>query len=258
MPTDDLGLEILNRLKSTDAPLWLAPNPSLSQEARAASLRLFSSLKPYEPTSPLDRLLIDGFDAEQIWQQIELQSQPLLAALKREVRRFEKNPKEILRLLAEKTRRKNLEERKGSEEGDADGFDDVERDLDAMDEDGGEESEEEDGLGDGIKDEEEEEDGDEDGDDDDDDDDGKGEDEGVKGGIEDEFLKVKELEEYLQKDEAREYGLEGAGKKAAGKKGKGGVYDDDDEDDYEADEGEEEDGDEVRMAIVCLFRVGRR
>ncbi|KAI4365927.1 hypothetical protein MLD38_021864 [Melastoma candidum] len=232
MSTDDPAcLDILRRLKSTDPPLWLAPNPSLSQQARTASLGLFSSLKPYTPQSPLDRLLIDGFDAEQIWQQIELQSHPLLSFLQREVKRFEKSG-EISRFLAEEPQMKDIlreaEDDQGrKEEEDVDGFDEDEagasEDLDDDDEeeDGAEEEEKEDR--DEVGDESESESGEE----------------GDKGGIEDGFLKIKELEEYLQKDEAKKYGLEGSGKKKAGNKERRGI-----DEDESSEEGEEDDGDD--------------
>ncbi|KAG6754081.1 hypothetical protein POTOM_042089 [Populus tomentosa] len=89
------ALEALNRLKSTNPPLWLAPSPSLSQTARTACKHIFSSINPHVPKSLFDQLLIDGFDVEQIWQQIDLQSQPLVSTLRRQVLHFEKNPEEI-------------------------------------------------------------------------------------------------------------------------------------------------------------------
>ncbi|KAI3439550.1 DDB1- and CUL4-associated factor 13 (WD repeat and SOF domain-containing protein 1) [Psidium guajava] len=66
-------------------------HPSLSQETRAASLHLFSSLRPFSPKSPFDppgRRLRRRTNL----QQIDLQSQPLLSTLRRELKRFEKNP----------------------------------------------------------------------------------------------------------------------------------------------------------------------
>ncbi|KAJ1439074.1 U3 small nucleolar ribonucleoprotein complex, subunit Mpp10 [Sesbania bispinosa] len=94
----DAGAEALRRLKATDPPSWLAPNSSLSETARAASQYLFSSLRPFSQKSPLDHLLVDGFDAEQIWQQIDLQSQPLLSTLRRRLKQLAKNPQEISQL----------------------------------------------------------------------------------------------------------------------------------------------------------------
>ncbi|KAI4374580.1 hypothetical protein MLD38_012561 [Melastoma candidum] len=234
MSTDEPScLDILRRLKSTDPPLWLAPNPSLSQQARNASLVLFSSLRPHAPQSPVDHLLIDGFDAEQIWQQIELQSHPLLSLLKREVKRFEKSPREISRIFAEDPQRKDIppevQEREGRKE---------EEDVDEFDEDEAGASEDLDEEGDGAE-EEEEEDGAEEEDEDRDEDESESGDEGAKGGIEDGFLKIKELEEYLQKDEAREYGFEDSAKKKAGNKERRGIDEDD-----SSDEGEKDDGDD--------------
>ncbi|XAR50195.1 hypothetical protein NMG60_11004451 [Bertholletia excelsa] len=136
------GLEALHRLKSVDPPVYLSPSPDLSQAARIASEYLFSSLKPFSPKSPFDRLLVNGFDAEQIWQQIDIQSQPLISSLRREVKKFEKNPEEISRFFGEVEKKGVAEEKKD---------DDLERDeedfegLDAMEgdfEDFGDEDEE--------------------------------------------------------------------------------------------------------------------
>ncbi|CAH2043089.1 unnamed protein product [Thlaspi arvense] len=80
----DSGLEALEKLKSTEPPVFLAPS-SISEDARVASQYLFTKLKPYNPKSPFDKLLVDGFDAEQIWQQIDMQSQPLLSNLRQEL-----------------------------------------------------------------------------------------------------------------------------------------------------------------------------
>lgn len=227
----DPGSEALHRLKATDPPQWLAPSAALSQTARAASQHLFSSLRPYAPKSPFEELLVESFDAEQIWQQIDLQSQPLLSSLERELKRFEKHPEEIRKLTVvdeggEKKKEKEEEEEE-EEKGekmkvesndlgeDLDGFDEEFDD----DEDGeGEEEEGEDGDGDGEG----------EGEGEDEDEDGKDGDGG--GGIEDQFLKIKELEEFLEDDEAREYGLKKKDKKKV--------------DDQEEDSDEEEEGDE--------------
>ncbi|VVB18394.1 unnamed protein product [Arabis nemorensis] len=93
----DPGMEALEKLKSTEPPVFLAPS-SISEVARVASQYLFTKLKPHNPKSPFVELLVDGFDAEQIWQQIDMQSQPLLSSLRHEVKRFAKNPEEILKL----------------------------------------------------------------------------------------------------------------------------------------------------------------
>ncbi|KAF5933923.1 hypothetical protein HYC85_030094 [Camellia sinensis] len=231
------GLEALQRLKSAEPPVYLSPSPELSQAARLASEYIFSYLKPFTPKSPFDHLLVNGFDAEQIWQQIDLQSHPLISTLRRELNKFEKNPEEISKLFGEFKMEEGLEKVKkiddlereiegfegldGVEDEDLEGFDDDDEDEEGEDTDNEDEKEEG---------EEEEEGGS-------DDDNGGG-----GGGVEDRFLKIKELEEYLEDDEAREYGLE---KKK--KKGNVKVSNKDEEDDEEGDENEEEDeeGDEL-------------
>ncbi|PON72209.1 U3 small nucleolar ribonucleoprotein complex, subunit Mpp [Parasponia andersonii] len=220
----EAGSEALHRLKSTDPPQWLAPNTTLSQTARAASQHLFSSLRPYTPKSPFERLLVEGFDAEQIWQQIDLQSQPLMSSIRRELKRFEKDPEEIRKLkLVVDGEEKVLEDEKEKMEVESD---ELGEDLDGFDEELDDDDEEE---------EEDEEEGGED-----EDEDGKAGNE--DGGIEDKFLKLKDLEEFMEDDEEREYGLK---KKDNKKKA---VDDDDDEDEDEDSEGEreeEEDSDEI-------------
>ncbi|XP_030939253.1 U3 small nucleolar ribonucleoprotein protein MPP10 isoform X3 [Quercus lobata] len=235
--TKEPGLEALKRLKSTKAPEWLTPNPSLSQTARAASEHLFASLKPFTPKSPFEKLLTQGFDAEQIWQQIDLQSHPLMSTLRREVKRFEKNPDEISKLKkVQKVGHKGSEGVKGVVEEESDGLDEGLNGFDEeLDEDEEEEEEEE------KEEEERESEGEEEGE------------EGREGGIEDAFLKIKELEGFLEDGEAMEYGLkkkgDGLGKKS--KKSKGSEEEEEEDDDDEEDDelgafglGDDEDDDQ--------------
>ncbi|XP_060204626.1 M phase phosphoprotein 10 isoform X2 [Lycium barbarum] len=229
MATDDNqnagGVTALRRLKSTSPPLYLSASPDLSEAARLASKYLYSSLKPYTPKSPFAQLLTDGFDAEQIWQQIDLQSQPLLASLDRHIRQFEKKPEEISKsysLVSGTSEKKNNLEREKEEK--SEDFEDV--DMDDFDDDDDDEEEEE---------EEEEED---EGDDGEKSEDGV-EENGGEGGVEDKFFKINELEEYMEDDEAREYGLK---KKKTKKIRRNNVEEDEGE---EGDEGDEEEDDEL-------------
>lgn len=223
------GVKALRRLKSTDAPLYLSASPDLSEAARLASKYLYSSLKPYTPKSPFAQLLTDGFDAEQIWQQIDFQSEPLLSSLRRQIRQFEKNPEEISKLFNLVEEKKRDKEELAVEEGESEDFKDVAMD-DFDDEDDVDDDDEE----------EEEDDDDEEGDDGEKSEDGEEENGGVKGGLEDKFFKVNQLEEYMEADEAREYGLKKKTKRTRSK--------DEEEEDEEADEDEDED--EVR---ICWF-----
>lgn len=241
------GMEALHRLKSVDPPLWISPSSELSATARAASQYVFSSLKPFTPKSPFDQLLVDGFDAEQIWQQIDLQSQPLISSLRRELKRFERSPGEISKLFEGVITRnvcgKDLARANEGSEKETLGFEDLDEDIGGFDEEDEEGGETEDEESEEREDEEENEDKGK-----------KEEEEGGGGGIEDKFLKIKDLEEYLVEDENREYGLKE--KKGGGKalnKSKQEDEEEEEDDDEEDDElgvfGNEEDGpDELENA----------
>ncbi|GMH23410.1 hypothetical protein Nepgr_025253 [Nepenthes gracilis] len=202
------GLEALLRLKSTDPPLFLSPSTDLSVASRLASQYLFSSLKPYTPKSPLDQLLTEGFDAEQIWQQIDLQSQPLISTIRREIKRFEKNPDQISKSfrMIEANGRLEGEIRGNGKVGLEQESDELEGLDDHTHDDDDEDDEEDDDLEGAPEEGEGRECGEEEEDDEEDDKGVESEDGGT--GVEDEFLKIKELEKYLKEDEAREYGLE--------------------------------------------------
>nr|GMC57853.1 U3 small nucleolar ribonucleoprotein protein MPP10 isoform X1 [Ipomoea batatas] len=190
---DNDGEVALRQLKSSEPPLYLSPSPELSAAARLACKYLYSSLKPFTPKSPFEQLLTDGFDAEQIWQQIDLQSEPLLSSLRRRVSHFEKNPESISDQF--NVEPNGLEKKSGPLEAlDREGYDIDDADLDDFDED---EDDDEDKEDHDDEDEGEEEEGTE----------TEEEDDGT-GLVEDEFLKIKELEKFLADDEAREYGYE--------------------------------------------------
>ncbi|KAL0643336.1 hypothetical protein Bca4012_041626 [Brassica carinata] len=218
----DSGFEALEKLKSTEPPVFLAPS-SISEVARAASQYLFTKLKPHNPKSPFDELLVDGFDAEQIWQQIDMQSQPLLSSLRHEVKRFAKSPKEIRKIgdLAVEA----------SHEGDVDEMD-MDDDNDVEDDDDELEADESEG-------EEEEEDGEEE-----EEDEEEEEEEEENEGIEDKFFKIKDLEDFLEEGEAQEYGTDYKNKKGLSKGKNQNLSDDDDDYDEEDEEDEDEDEDE--------------
>ncbi|XP_057474810.1 M phase phosphoprotein 10-like [Actinidia eriantha] len=200
-------LESLRRLKSAEPPLYLSPSTDLSQAAREASQNMFSFLKPFAPKSPFDCLLVDGFDAEQIWQQIDLQSNPLISSLRRQLKKFEKNPEEIAKFFSQSEKKEEQEREKEDGLEREEELDGVEDDLEGFDDDDDEEEE----SGEGDEEEEEEEGG---------------------VGVEDKFLKIKELEEYLEGDEAREYGLKE-------KKGDEKLSNGDEKDEEEDEEGDE-------------------
>ncbi|EHA8586286.1 U3 small nucleolar ribonucleoprotein MPP10 [Cocos nucifera] len=224
------GEEALERLRAADPPLYLSPSPELSHVARAAARHLYSALLPFCPKAPVDRLLADeGFDAEQIWCQIDLLSRPLVSTLRREVRRLEREAPEVLVLAGGKTAAEAVEGGHGEEGEEEEEDDDGEEDEEEEDAGAAEEKE------DGQEEEEEE-------DDDDEEEEEEEEGEGKGQGVEDRFLKIKELEEYLEKNEEEEYGqLESRKRKEKG---------DEEEEEEDADEADlelgdfDEDGDE--------------
>lgn len=251
--------EALHQLKATDPTHWLTPSTTLSQTARAASQYLFSSLKPYTPKTPFDQLLVDGFDAEQIWQQIDLQSQPLLSSIKRDLKRFQKNPDELRKLKVVVGGEEKILD-VGIEEFDVerDDFDEDIHGLDDDDDDDDEDNDEEEEAG-GKEGKVEKENTSDKGESEGEDKESEGEDEEAEGGdgsgagIEDEFLKLKDLEDFLEDDEAREYGL----KKKKAKNMNDKKKDDDeslDEEDGEDEEAEDEDdSDEVCLEQDVCF-----
>ncbi|XP_009362993.2 U3 small nucleolar ribonucleoprotein protein MPP10 [Pyrus x bretschneideri] len=212
-----INSDALNSLKATEPTQLLAPSPALSQTARAALQGLFSSIRPFTPKSPFDQLLVDGFDAEQIWQQIDLQSQPLISNLRRDLKRFEKNPDEINTLkVVVQGEEKVLEARSQGLKAEIGGFDE---ELDGFDDDGddeeAEEEEEEEGSESEEVDREDEEEREE----------SESEGEG-NNAIEDGFFKIKDLKKSLEESEAMEYGLDKTDKKKKNRRG-----DDEDEED---------------------------
>ncbi|KAJ4788526.1 U3 small nucleolar ribonucleoprotein MPP10 [Rhynchospora pubera] len=189
-----MGEEALSRLRTTEPVAYLAPSPELSSLTRAASGHLYSSLLPFCPSKPpLDHLLSDqSFDAEQIWSQIDLLSKPLLPFLRRQLSRLEKESK-LQSSLPGNTLKSTGKTKKDEEE-----EEDNDEELGLGDEEEGDEDEddEEEDDGEEFEDKDEEEGEDE-----------KGEDEVKDKAVEDKFLKIKELEKFLEDGEAEEYGL---------------------------------------------------
>ncbi|XP_071733923.1 M phase phosphoprotein 10 [Rutidosis leptorrhynchoides] len=217
--TSSAGVEALHRLKLTEPLMFITPSPELASAARIASEHLFASLKPYTPKSPFDRLLIDSkFDAEQIWQQIDLQSQPLISSVRRQLSKFEKDPLQVRNIFKsneiEEDDKKEVvlkEDKLEDEDEDEDCDDDVEDDE---------------GEDDDVEDE----------------DDDEMEEKAEDGGVETRFLKLGQMKKFMEDDEAREYGIKKDNKVV--KKKKASKFEED-EDDEEEDDDEDEDEDEL-------------
>ncbi len=88
---DDCGSQALKRVQEAEPSTWLAAPPSLLQSAMQASEYLFTLIATTctEKNLPLDKLLTQGFDTEQVWQQIDLQARPTLTSIKKRLRQIE-------------------------------------------------------------------------------------------------------------------------------------------------------------------------
>ncbi|KAJ3018481.1 u3 small nucleolar ribonucleoprotein MPP10 [Thoreauomyces humboldtii] len=86
----------LASISTTDLPTltsrpdkFLAPNPHVSIDFMSLTARLYDLVKHAEPFpgdfSPLQTLLVDGFDPEQVWEQLQLQNAPMIAYLAKKV-----------------------------------------------------------------------------------------------------------------------------------------------------------------------------
>ncbi|URD75095.1 Mpp10 protein [Musa troglodytarum] len=230
------GEEALERLRSADAPLYLSPSPELAKDARTASRYLFSSLVPFCPKPPLDSLLVDdGFDAEQIWCQIDLLSRPLLSVLRRDLNRLERDPPArvpgialdvgVVGEAAGAEKERVMEDGEGDEEDGDESEGDEEEEEAEEDEDEGDEEEKEDEEGE------------------------------AKGNqVEDKFLKIKELVEYLEKEEEKAYGL--PERKGNKRKEKISDEEEDEDDDEEEDADDDEEEDDLDVYILLLIQLG--
>lgn len=220
---ETLGVQALDTIKNSHPPQWLAPPPELTNNAKTASKYLFSQIVPKAPKCPLSSLLTDDFDAEQIWQQIDLQAQPLLASLKRRVKNLDKTSK-TLGLLVNDHEPKSTLGNRGREADDVDEDsedDDVDAEVEEMESSEFEESDEQEPE---KEQEHEKEEANEDED--------ENEENGEAKILEDRFFKINDLEKFL--NEAEVQGLEPPKELT------------DDDADESLDEEDEEDDDEDR------------
>ena len=98
-------VSLLSRFETTfDHPeTYLKPPRSLEKDNITAVKEIFDFCKEDEPngsrsllsTCPLSELLVDDFDIEQIWQEIELQNTPLLHLAKADVKSVTQNAKKL-------------------------------------------------------------------------------------------------------------------------------------------------------------------
>lgn len=219
---ETLGVQALDTIKNSHQPQWLAPPPELANNAKTASKYLFSQIVPKAPKCPISSLLTDDFDAEQIWQQIDLQAQPLIASLKKRVKNLDKTS-ETLSLLVNDHEPKPTRGDQGREVDDADedsGDEDMDAEVERMVSSEFEESDEQEPEKEEASEDEDE-----------------NEEDGEKGVLEDRFFKINDLEKFL--NEAEVQGLEPPKESAEDDDDESLDVENDDEDDEDDDEDEE-------------------
>ncbi|KAI5061509.1 hypothetical protein GOP47_0024014 [Adiantum capillus-veneris] len=84
------GKSALVLIENSDPVVWLADHVHLSHQTRTALEYLYSLAKEYASQCPLPHLLTLNFDCEQIWQQIDLQSAPLLSAARQRLKHLQR------------------------------------------------------------------------------------------------------------------------------------------------------------------------
>ncbi|KQJ92414.1 U3 small nucleolar ribonucleoprotein protein MPP10 [Brachypodium distachyon] len=231
------GEAALQQLRQADPSLYLSPSANLAAAARAALKHLHSSLavaSPVQPPPLQDLLAGPEFDAEQIWSQSELLARPLLPHLHRQLRRLEHQapPPEPSKPAEAEEEEEVSEDEEGGDGDDGDELNEAElEDIDDELESGEDEDEEEE------EDDEEEE---------------TEELEGKAGNrVEDKFLKINELEKFLEQGEEAEYG--GSSKEGEKKKKKkAGVnwMEDESDEDMDEDGDEDEDDDDLDLEDI--------
>ncbi|CAK9207436.1 unnamed protein product [Sphagnum troendelagicum] len=227
---DDCGSQALKRVQEAEPSTWLAAPPSLLQSAMQASEYLFTLIATTcsEKNLPLDKLLTKGFDTEQVWQQIDLQAHPTLSSIKKRLRQIEntKVKKDFFvsssftkeEAQRDSSAKKTQDANDNLEDGDFDASEKSESDIDGSDAENDEAAEKDDGP-------------------DSEDREFSDYDEESKKVVEDKFLKLNEMEKFLDQADAEDAGISPAIS---------------DNDDREEDE-EDDDYDDLEVPFLVLF-----
>ncbi|KAJ0404023.1 hypothetical protein ATCC90586_001321 [Pythium insidiosum] len=78
--------------------VFFTPSEPVAEEIKAFTKHVFDHCTKFvskRSVTPLDQLYIEGFDADQIWEQLRLQNAPLLDELTQRIRAFSKQPEAI-------------------------------------------------------------------------------------------------------------------------------------------------------------------
>lgn len=78
--------------------VFFTPSDEVATEIKAFTKKIFDHCTKFvskTSATPLDQLYVDGFDADQIWEQLQLQNAPLVDELTKRIRNFHKAPEQI-------------------------------------------------------------------------------------------------------------------------------------------------------------------
>ncbi|KAE9019417.1 hypothetical protein PR002_g12812 [Phytophthora rubi] len=122
--------------------VFFTPSEDVAKEVKAFAKHAFDRTSKYQSKSgstaaPLAELYVDGFDADQIWEQLRLLNGPLVTEMTQRIRTFAKKPENILLFPSEKE--EESEEEEGEEE---DKLEESDADSDEEQQDSDEEEEE--------------------------------------------------------------------------------------------------------------------
>lgn len=97
--------------------VFFTTNEEVATEIKAVTKHLFDRCTQFVSKSaatPLDQLYVDGFDADQIWEQLRLQNEPLVAELSKRIRGLNKNS-DLIRLFPSEKKASQHSEEEDSE-----------------------------------------------------------------------------------------------------------------------------------------------
>lgn len=78
--------------------VFFTPSDEVATEIKTFTKKIFDHCTKFvsqTSATPLDQLYVDGFDADQIWEQLQLQNAPLVNELTKRIRNFHKAPEQI-------------------------------------------------------------------------------------------------------------------------------------------------------------------
>jgi U3 small nucleolar RNA-associated protein MPP10 len=87
--------------------VFFTPSEQVAKEIKAFAKHAYDRTSKYPSKSgaaaPLEELYVDGFDADQVWEQLRLLNGPLVAEMTQRIRTFHKKPDNILLFPSEKS-----------------------------------------------------------------------------------------------------------------------------------------------------------